>query len=179
MKQHKTITDTIKIYLSLKMIPNDYPYIRNSIYELNDGYININTPNDINNIDTWVINKISKVQKILLDKHSLTLQNLEVIFHDDYDNETYQIKINDKVIADVDVLKYNYLIGMGGYVDIHKNKQIGGIKIIEPVFGINALLIKEEDYDKAIGCGVTIISPIITICTHLSELLKKEYFKDI
>lgn len=52
-------------------------------------------------------------------------------------------------------------------------EQISGVPTTEPVFGMPALWVHNEDRDQAIAAGYTIVDPITIICTHLAEIIKE------
>ncbi len=50
--------------------------------------------------------------------------------------------------------------------------QIDGVRTTEPVFGLPAIWIKEQDRDKAQQHGYTVVENATIIATHISELIK-------
>jgi len=52
-------------------------------------------------------------------------------------------------------------------------EKIEGAPTTEPVFGMPALWIRNENRDHAIAAGYTIVDPITIICTHLAEVIKE------
>jgi flagellar biosynthesis protein FlhA len=50
---------------------------------------------------------------------------------------------------------------------------IDGVRTTEPVFGLPAIWIKEQDRDKAQQLGYTVVENTTIIATHISEIIKK------
>jgi len=80
----------------------------------------------------------------------------------------YVIKIKGEFIAGGEVLADRYLaMNQTGEEDT-----VEGIETVEPVFKIPAKWITEEEREKALLAGYSVIDPLSVIITHLSEVIK-------
>ena len=52
-------------------------------------------------------------------------------------------------------------------------EKIHGIETTDPAFGMPAVWIRRnEDRDRAVSAGYTVVDPTTVVCTHLSEIIK-------
>jgi flagellar biosynthesis protein FlhA len=80
----------------------------------------------------------------------------------------YVIKIKGELVAGGEVLADRFLaINQAGGAET-----IRGVDTFEPVFKIPAKWITEEDRERAMMSGYTVIDPLSVIITHLSEVIK-------
>lgn len=88
------------------------------------------------------------------------------------DHRAYRIKIFGEVMAENEIM-VGRLLAMGGEDnDDFLDDTLEGVETREPVFGLPAMWIKEEDKEKAEILGYTVIDGSSIIATHLSELIK-------
>ncbi len=85
------------------------------------------------------------------------------------DASEYIIKIRGAEVARGKVY-YNKFLAMNPKLDL---KQIEGLETKEPVFGIEAKWITEEERVKAESLGFDIFDPPSVVATHLTEIIKK------
>src|SRR5258708_11569373 len=51
---------------------------------------------------------------------------------------------------------------------------VEGLPTTDPAFGMPAIWIRrKEDRDRAVAAGYTVVDPTTVICTHLSEIIKR------
>ena len=82
---------------------------------------------------------------------------------------TYEIRLFDHTIAEGQLEPTMFLAMDSGTVQT----KVDGIETTEPVYGLPALWITEENKEKAELNGYTVIDPESVFITHLSETLKK------
>jgi flagellar biosynthesis protein FlhA len=88
------------------------------------------------------------------------------------DPKAYRIKIFGEVMAENEIVM-GRLLAMGGEEgDEFLDETLEGLETREPVFGLPALWIKEDDKEKAELLGYTVIDGSSIIATHLSEIVK-------
>ncbi|MCE1249053.1 MAG: flagellar biosynthesis protein FlhA [Firmicutes bacterium] len=88
------------------------------------------------------------------------------------DPKAYRIKIFGEVMAENEIVM-GRLLAMGGEEgDEFMDETLEGLETREPVFGLPALWIKEDDKEKAELLGYTVIDGSSIIATHLSEIIK-------
>jgi flagellar biosynthesis protein FlhA len=80
----------------------------------------------------------------------------------------YQIKIKGVVVAKGD-LKPDHYMAMDPGTVIEK---IDGLETVEPVFGLNAVWITDDQRDDAQFNGYTVVDLSTVMATHLTEILK-------
>ncbi len=85
------------------------------------------------------------------------------------DASEYIIKIRGAEVARGKVY-YNRFLAMNPKLDL---KEIEGLETKEPVFGIDAKWISEEERVKAETLGFDIFDPPSVVATHLTEVIKK------
>lgn len=57
-------------------------------------------------------------------------------------------------------------------------EDVGGIQTTDPAFGMPAVWIRRsEDRDRAVAAGYTVVDPTTVICTHLSEIIKRNAYE--
>ena len=94
-----------------------------------------------------------------------------------------QIRISDDPTLNLNEYSFNLkrIPIAKGYVELNKLLAMGGIgnaklkgkRVKEPVFGLDATWINQEDKDEALNKGFTVVDAPTIISTHLSELIKK------
>ncbi len=85
------------------------------------------------------------------------------------DASEYLIKIRGSEIARGKVY-YNKFLAMNPKLDL---KQIEGIETKEPVFGIDAKWVSDEERVKAESLGFDVFDPPSVVATHLTEIIKR------
>lgn len=82
----------------------------------------------------------------------------------------YSIKIKGNVVATYDLMPTMLLCmnPMGGEIDID------GIRVKEPTFGLDALLINSDKAEEAELYGLTVVDPTTILVTHLLEIIKSK-----
>lgn len=86
----------------------------------------------------------------------------------------YAILIKGEKVGEGEIYLDGFLAINPGVVreDVH------GIKTIDPAFGMPAVWIRRtEDRDRAVAAGYTVVDPTTVICTHLSEIIKRNSFE--
>ena len=94
-----------------------------------------------------------------------------------------QIRISDDTMLNMNEYSFNLkrIPIAKGNVELNKLLAMGGIggtkikgkRVKEPVFGLDATWINEEDKDEALNKGFTVVDAPTIVSTHLSELIKK------
>lgn len=81
----------------------------------------------------------------------------------------YIIKIKGVEAARGELYLDHYLAMNPGMVE----EEIGGIKTVEPAFGLPAIWITKSEKDRAEMLGYTVVDPPSVMVTHLTEIIKK------
>jgi flagellar biosynthesis protein FlhA len=85
----------------------------------------------------------------------------------------YSIKIKGIEIANGDLVTDHFLaMDPGGVIEV-----VDGVETTEPVFGLNAVWITEEQKETAQYNGYTVVDLSTVVATHLTEMLKNNLFE--
>lgn len=82
----------------------------------------------------------------------------------------YRLKIYGQIIGEGECMPRRFLAMSSGH---EVNKELDGIAVKEPVFGLPAVWISSAQREQAEIYGYTVVDPTSVIATHLSELLRK------
>jgi len=81
----------------------------------------------------------------------------------------YAILLKGQKIAQGEIHPEGYLAIDPGIV----REQVTGIETTDPTFGMPAVWIRRnEDRDRAVAAGYTVVDPTTVICTHLAEIIR-------
>lgn len=82
----------------------------------------------------------------------------------------YSILIKGERIGSGEIYLDGFLAINPGVV----REDVNGIQTTDPAFGMPAVWIRRnEDKDRAVAAGYTVVDPTTVICTHLSEIIKR------
>lgn len=82
----------------------------------------------------------------------------------------YRLKIYGQIMGEGECMPRRYLAMSSGH---ETGKELDGIPVKEPVFGLPAVWISSAQREQAEIYGYTVVDPTSVIATHLSELLRK------
>ncbi|MFN8613161.1 MAG: flagellar biosynthesis protein FlhA [Vulcanimicrobiota bacterium] len=82
----------------------------------------------------------------------------------------YRLKIYGQIVGEGECMPRRYLAMSSGH---ETGKELDGIPVKEPVFGLPAVWISSAQREQAEIYGYTVVDPTSVIATHLSELLRK------
>lgn len=86
----------------------------------------------------------------------------------------YAILLKGERIAQGEIYPEGYLAIDPGVI----REKIEGIETTDPSFGMPAVWIRRnEDRDRAVSAGYTVVDPTTVVCTHLSEIIKRYAFE--
>ena len=87
--------------------------------------------------------------------------------------QTYVIRVRGEEVARGELMLHHYLAmrttPAGGE---EKGDELKGVPVAEPVFGLPALWITEDQKEKAELMGYTVVDPLTVLSTHLTEVIK-------
>jgi flagellar biosynthesis protein FlhA len=114
------------------------------------------------------LNRVSMLRRQYAEEFGMVIPTVRLRDNPELGVSEYAIKIKGEFIAGGEVLADRYLaMNQTGEEDT-----IEGIETVEPVFKIPAKWITEEDREKALLSGYSVIDPLSVIVTHLSEVIK-------
>jgi flagellar biosynthesis protein FlhA len=116
-----------------------------------------------------LLDRIKLIRKRIGFDLGILVPPIRIVDNVAIDASEYLIKIRGSEVARGRVYVNRYL-AMNPKLDL---KEIEGIETKEPVFGIEAKWISEEERAKAESLGFDIFDPPSVIATHLTEVIKK------
>lgn len=136
------------------------------ILELNIGYGLVSIVDSEESGE--LLERINQIRKQFATQWGVIVPSVQI--RDDLELEPgeYCLKIKGVKVANA-VLRPDHLLAMDPGTVIEK---INGIETREPVFGLDAVWISEDDRDDAQYNGYTVVDISTVIATHLTEMLK-------
>jgi len=114
------------------------------------------------------LNRVSMLRRQYAEEYGMVIPTVRLRDNPELGVSEYVIKIKGEFIAGGEVLADRYLaMNQTGEEDT-----VEGIETVEPVFKIPAKWITEEEREKALLAGYSVIDPLSVIITHLSEVIK-------
>ena len=114
------------------------------------------------------LNRVSMLRRQYAEEYGMVIPTVRLRDNPELGVSEYVIKIKGEFIAGGEVLADRYLaMNQTGEEDT-----VEGIEPAEPVFKIPANWITEEEREKALLAGYSVIDPLSVIITHLSEVIK-------
>ena len=86
--------------------------------------------------------------------------------------QTYVIRVRGEEVARGELMLHHYLAMRTAAANDAEADTLQGIPVSEPVFGLPALWIAEEQKEEAELLGYTVVDPLTVLSTHLTEVIK-------
>ncbi len=114
------------------------------------------------------LNRVTMLRRQYAEEIGMVIPTVRLRDNPELGVSEYAIKIKGETVAGGEVLADRYLaMSQTGDADT-----IEGIDTVEPVYKIPAKWITEEEREKAMMAGYSVIDPLSVIITHLSEVIK-------
>ena len=115
-----------------------------------------------------LLDKIRGIRKTIASELGFIIPQIRI--SDDTELGPNEYKLNLKRIPiSIGRVEIEKFLAMGGT----PNSDLKGLKVKEPVFGLDAIWIDESRKEEALMKGFTVVDAPTIISTHLSELIKK------
>ena len=114
--------------------------------------------------------KIMRIRREFAMERGFIVPKIRVRDNAQLKSNSYAILIKGIEVASGELMLDRYL----AMTPDGDTKEIEGIKIKEPVFGIQALWITKEQKDKAELAGYTVVDAPTVMATHLKEVIKSQ-----
>lgn len=114
------------------------------------------------------LNRVTMLRRQYAEEIGMVLPTVRLRDNPELGVSEYAIKIKGEFVAGGEVLPDRYL----AMNQTGEDDTIEGIDTVEPVFKIPAKWITEEEREKALMSGYSVIDPLSVIITHLSEIIK-------
>lgn len=119
-----------------------------------------------------LLNRVLMVRKTTASELGIIVPPVRIRDNIQLNPRQYRIKIFGETMAEYEMMS-GRLLAMGNEaIDDILDEEIEGIDTREPVFGLPAMWIREEDRETAELMGYTVIDGSSIIATHLSEIIK-------
>jgi flagellar biosynthesis protein FlhA len=114
-----------------------------------------------------LLDKLKGIRKQIASELGFIIPQIKIEDDTDLSQEKYTINLKRIPVATGEVYVGKFL-AMGGIA----SKKPKGINVKEPVFGIDAVWITEDNKEDAIMNGYTVVDAPTIISTHVSEIIK-------
>lgn len=115
-----------------------------------------------------LLNRIKSVRRQIALEMGFIVPPIRIRDNLQLDSNSYIILIKGVKVVSGSVMVGKYLaMASGGSLD-----QINGIPTKEPAFGIDAKWVDEDEKERAVLEGFTVVDPTTVIVTHLTEVIK-------
>jgi len=118
--------------------------------------------------DSELLDKIKGIRNKIAGELGFVIPQIRISDDPTLQMNEYSFNLKRIPIAKGNV-ELNKLLAMGGIA----SAKLKGKRIKEPVFGLDATWIDQNDKDEALNKGFTVVDAPTIISTHLSELIKK------
>lgn len=115
-----------------------------------------------------LLDKIKGIRKSIATDLGIVIPQIRIKDDADIDPSSYQLLLKRSPIA-VGKVQSNKLLAMGGF----GGEKIDGEQVKEPVFGLDATWINNEQKEDALMKGFTVVDSPTIISTHISETIQK------
>ncbi|MEA3288588.1 MAG: flagellar biosynthesis protein FlhA [Campylobacterota bacterium] len=118
--------------------------------------------------DSELLDKIKGIRNKIASELGFVIPQIRISDDPLLQMNEYSFNLKRIPIAKGNV-ELNKLLAMGGIA----SAKLKGKKVKEPVFGLDATWIDQENKDEALNKGFTVVDAPTIVSTHLSELIKK------
>ncbi len=154
VEEGKAVSDNLEDLLKLELV------------ELEVGYGLVHLVDTEQNGD--LLERISHIRKQFASDWGVIVPSVKIRDNLELKPGAYSVKIKGVEVAKGEIVPDHYLaMDPGSVID-----KISGIETVEPVFGLPAVWIKEDQKEDAQYYGYTVVDQSTIIATHLTELLK-------
>ncbi len=116
-----------------------------------------------------VLDRVKAIRRQLLHDLGIVVPPIHIKDNLQLKQSEYMILLKGNELAKGELVMNKYLAMNPGNVQ----EGLGGLKTIEPTFGLPAYWINESEKEKALSLGYTVVDPVTVITTHLSEIIKR------
>jgi flagellar biosynthesis protein FlhA len=118
--------------------------------------------------DSELLDKIKGIRNKIAGELGFVIPQIRISDDPTLNMNEYSFNLKRVSIAKGNI-ELNKLLAMGGIA----GAGLKGKRVKEPVFGLDAIWISQNDKDEALNKGFTVVDAPTIISTHLSELIKK------
>lgn len=119
--------------------------------------------------DDSFLNRIREIRRQAAIELGIIVPSVHVTDNLQLAPREYAILLKGEKIAQGEIHPDGYLAIDPGAV----REKVQGIETTDPAFGMPAVWIRRnEDRDRAVSAGYTVVDPTTVVCTHLSEVIK-------
>jgi len=115
------------------------------------------------------LERITLIRRQVATELGMIIPPVRVLDNMQIDPNTYSIKLKGMEVASFQIMPNHFLAMDSGNVE----KEMKGVEVAEPAFGLPALWIPEDKQEEAEIAGYTVVDPPSIMSTHLTEVLKE------
>lgn len=115
------------------------------------------------------LERITLIRRQVATELGMIIPPVRVLDNMQIDPNTYSIKLKGMEVARFQIMPNHFLAMDSGNVE----KEMKGVEVAEPAFGLPALWIPEDKQEEAEIAGYTVVDPPSIMSTHLTEVLKE------
>lgn len=120
------------------------------------------------------LNRIREIRRQTAMELGIIVPSVHVTDNLQLGPREYAILLKGEKIAQGEIYPEGYLAIDPGVI----REKVEGIETTDPSFGMPAVWIRRnEDRDRAVSAGYTVVDPTTVVCTHLSEIIKRFAFE--
>ncbi len=124
--------------------------------------------------DDSFLNRIREIRRQTAIELGIIVPSVHVTDNLQLAPREYTILLKGEKIAGGEIHSEGYLAIDPGVV----REKMQGIETVDPAFGMPAVWIRRnEDRDRAVAAGYTVVDPTTVVCTHLSEIIKTHAYE--
>ncbi len=119
--------------------------------------------------DDSFLNRIREIRRQAAIEMGIIVPSVHVTDNLQLPPREYAILLKGEKIAHGEIHPEGYLAIDPGVV----REKMAGVETTDPAFGMPAVWIRRnEDRDRAVAAGYTVVDPTTVVCTHLAEIIK-------
>ena len=119
--------------------------------------------------DDSFLNRIREIRRQSAIEMGIIVPSVHVTDNLQLPPREYSILLKGEKIARGEIHPEGFLAIDPGVV----REQVEGIETIDPAFGMPAVWVRRnEDRDRAVSAGYTVVDPTTVVCTHLAEIIR-------
>jgi flagellar biosynthesis protein FlhA len=124
--------------------------------------------------DDSFLNRIREIRRQAAIEIGIIVPSVHVTDNLQLPPREYAILLKGEKIAQGEIHPDGYLAIDPGIV----REKVQGLETVDPTFGMPAVwLRRNEDRDRAVNAGYTVVDPTTVVCTHMAEIIKTHAYE--
>jgi len=119
--------------------------------------------------DGELLDRVKSIRRQMAQEIGLIIPSVHIQDNMQLKPGEYRIFLRGNEVAQGELMTNFYLAMNPGPAD----EDLPGVKTTEPTYGLPALWIKEENRDRAVASGYTVVDLATVLTTHLSDVIRR------